>query len=521
MSLKQYLVSTYGECARQQVVALEKSMCKLAKAKNHLIFMLRLKENNIIPYSLRTACPVRTGLGREITDRYHKRLLHARITDLLNQKRFLPISIENQKARLSQTLSNDDYNRICTILHKRAEHIFSKTRERHCQKFSQYMTRQAQQQSESAPTTWVKNISNTQLNDAEIKLLSKGLNFGVTPKSIPNKDFIASIEMASSHLPENEAHMLCSHSAAILKAAKPPKSNISKEEQQAMETLNDKIKKDILILNADKGNCTVVMDKSQYDEKVKDLLHTDAYKPINQDPTIKIENKLQRLWRTMKNKYNMPYKEYIKVYPSGSTTPRFYGLPKIHKPHVPLRPIVAGCGSVSHSLARLIADILKPMAGNTSSFVKNSINFASHIHNINIGEEEEMASFDVESLYTSVPVDAAMKSVETYLKRDRTLADRTDFEIPDILTLLKFCLNHTYFVYNGQYYEQIKGLAMGSPVSPVVANIFMEMWEETALTSCPLDIKPRMWLRYVDDTFTIIPKDKAEELKTISQQHKS
>ena len=97
MSLKQYLVSTYGECARQQVVALEKSMCKLAKAKNYLISMQRLKENNIIPYSLRTACPVRTGLGREITDRYHKRLLHTRITDLLNKKRFLPISIDTKK----------------------------------------------------------------------------------------------------------------------------------------------------------------------------------------------------------------------------------------------------------------------------------------------------------------------------------------------------------------------------------------------------------------------------------------
>ena len=513
MSLKQYLVSTYGECARQQVNALEKSMCKQAKVKNHLIFMIRLRDNNIIPQSLRTICPVQTGLGREITRRYHKRLLLARITDINNQKRLLSDSITNQKSNLQSLLSQSDYNKVLNIIEKRTEFVFTQTKNRHMTKLTRLLSQQSNQQSESTPTNWVKNISDTVLTDGETKLLSKGLNFSVTPRNIPNKDLIASIEMASSHLPQDEARILCSRAASIIKNARPPNSNISKEESQAIKSLKEKTKEDIIILNADKGNCTVVMNQSEYNQKINELLQTNAYHQIEHDPTVKIEGKLQRLWRSMKNKYNIPYKEYMKIYPSGSTCPRLYGLPKVHKPNVPLRPIVSGCGSVSHSLARLIADILKPLAGNTNTFVKNSSEFASLIRNTNIEENEDMVSFDVESLYTSIPVDSALQAVETYLHQDMDLGNRTILDIPDILSLLKFCLKNTYFSFKGKFYEQVQGLAMGSPASPVVANIFMEIWEERALSSCPLDIKPRMFRRYMDDTFTIIPKGKAEELK--------
>ena len=82
------------------------------------------------------------------------------------------------------------------------------------------------------------------------------------------------------------------------------------------------------------------------------------------------------------------------------------------------------------------------------------------------------------------------------LVKDPTLKDRTVIGIDDIILLLEFCLKNTYFSFQGQFFEQVEGAAMGSPVSPIVANLYMEDLEQKALSIAP-------WCRYVDDTFVI------------------
>ena len=74
--------------------------------------------------------------------------------------------------------------------------------------------------------------------------------------------------------------------------------------------------------------------------------------------------------------------------------------------------------------------------------------------------------------------------------------------VKDIILLLEFCLQNTYFCFQGQYYEQVEGVAMGSLVSPKVAYLYMEYFEWKALGTATHPT-PKIWLRYVDDTWVV------------------
>ena len=92
-----------------------------------------------------------------------------------------------------------------------------------------------------------------------------------------------------------------------------------------------------------------------------------------------------------------------------------------------------------------------------------------------------MISFDVTSLFTKVPIEEALQAVSTRLTQDDTLEDRTAIPIADICALTELCLCSTYFSFDAMFFEQVEGAAMGSPLSPIVANLYMEAFEERAL----------------------------------------
>ena len=83
--------------------------------------------------------------------------------------------------------------------------------------------------------------------------------------------------------------------------------------------------------------------------------------------------------------------------------------------------------------------------------------------------------------------------------------------VHNIITLLQYCLDATYFTFKGVHYQQTFGTAMGSPVSVTVAKLVMEEIEEVALSSYP-GTPPRFWKRYVDDTCTAVPAESLTSL---------
>ena len=112
--------------------------------------------------------------------------------------------------------------------------------------------------------------------------------------------------------------------------------------------------------------------------------------------------------------------------------------------------------------------------------------------------DEEIVSFDVVSLFTSIPVDLALKVIQSKLESNHTWKDKTKLTKNQIVELTKIVLYNSFFSYEGTLYHQIFGCAMGSPVSVVIADLVMEHVEVQALST--ITASPRWWFRYVDDS---------------------
>ena len=196
------------------------------------------------------------------------------------------------------------------------------------------------------------------------------------------------------------------------------------------------------------------------------------------------------------------------MYPTGAGIPKFYGLPKVHKAGVPLRPIVSSRGLVTFNTSKELARILKPLAGRSTFSVQNTMDSVEQVKNIRLQPQECIVSYDVKALFTSVPIKPAIKIIKQLLEDDKELQHRTSMTVQHITCLLEFCLNNTCFIFQGRYHEQTEGAAMGSPLSPIIANLYMEAFEKEAINTAPQP--PTFWRRLVDDTFVIIQKTKED-----------
>ena len=114
----------------------------------------------------------------------------------------------------------------------------------------------------------------------------------------------------------------------------------------------------------------------------------------------------------------------------------------------------------------------------------HSQKFSSDIADINILDDETMVSFDVVSLFAAIPVEKVCNYIRKKLEDDYSLHSRSNLDVDDIICLLDFVLSNNYFIYNDDIYKQIHGCAMGSPVSPVIANLCMEEIKEVGIVSC-------------------------------------
>ena len=493
----------------------EKLELKMVDFQNHWRFTLRCLSQDLIPVSIKIKSTVKTPKGINIVRKAERMLMNERVRLINNMITMFRWQIDTCINSLGSLIGVEVMEECHGFISLRRERRHSSTLERQIKKYNLLWQRNTgghssfqhggktreesnKENGEERPIgtnsnpiektqdssssmgkegyrKWVYNLSKTPLTEDQEKVLARGPNFAVIAKP-PVSEYISQIEKACQQLDQGKAEELRGETKAILKNIRPPRPNISKKEEKAIQELRKDQSK--IVLTTDKGVVMVVLEKEDYIRKSEDLLKKNTYRELTADPTNKYKNKLISLFKTTKSQGGINNTTYRRLYPTGAVSPKYYGLPKIHKPGVPLRPIISSRGSATYETAKELANIIKPLVGRSPHHVMNNKDFLENIKDIKLQPDECMISFDVSALFTSIPIDPAIDTIRKQLEEDQDLKERTSMTVDHIISLLEFCLKNTYFSFQGRYYEQTEGAAMGSPISPLVATIYMEEFEK-------------------------------------------
>ncbi len=328
-----------GRNALKLARTLEKSTFKLEAHHRHLHFTHRALDNRWFPKSLRFKAPGSHPIFKKIMERTSFHCMRARIAICHQQIQSTNRIINENQKKLSMLISKESYSRLTEFLKHRAKCVQNNISTRHEKKLWNL-------NSEHAPVTtlesknWVVNLSSKPLSSAEQSILEKGPKFSPTPSQIPYKNIVAEIEAAISTLPDESKDIIRTSAANILRRSQIPNhKNTTTDEHKAIDNLRkDKTR---IVMKADKGNCFVVMDRSDYDDKMNNLLNDrNTYEKVSKPPFKTIERQLNKRLLQLKREQKLDEHTYKKLHSTDSIPPAIRGSVKHHKPNNPLRPIV-------------------------------------------------------------------------------------------------------------------------------------------------------------------------------------
>ena len=253
--------------------------------------------------------------------------------------------------------------------------------------------------------------------------------------------------------------------------------------------------------------------KNVYTQKMTDVLaDTTKFRKVKfhkNNPLRRILNKEIEVREAIKELHannKISNTVFNKLWPTGSQPGILYGLAKVHKPvelYPKVRPILSAVGTPTHSLAKFLVPFFSKINNNEYT-VKDSFQFSKEIVEQDSGLY--MCSLDVESLFTNLPLDETINIICNNVFRGSAIVNSLD--VNEFRNLLNIATKDAFFTFNREYYEQIDGVAMGSPLGPDMANAFLCEHERDWLDNCPEEFKPVLYRRYVDDVFCLF-KDKA------------
>ena len=284
---------------------------------------------------------------------------------------------------------------------------------------------------------------------------------------------------------------------------------------------------DLLLVPVDKSKNLCLMTKQNYEEKIKNVFSdTNKFRPTDHESISKHPINIRALIKKLE-----PYvskNDYYKMLPLEAPK-QSYGTVKCHKPNLPLRPIVSTVDSACNGAEKYIQRIIKPLENLCTFSINSTKQFKNHFLETRDSFDtsvHEIVSIDAQKLYTSVNIELVIdemikeiyKSPTEFFKIDpnekTNLGLSTKIPLKEIFRtfLYQILIKFNCFSTVAGCYQQIDGLSMGSKISPLIANFYLNIMEQKIIKTEIEKGNISAYCRFVDDVYCIIRKDQKNRI---------
>ena len=493
---------------------LENVKRKIIKCKWSIVFNETCLNENILPNytNIRYHDPAVEYTSSALT--YRKSLVRRE----LEEKKNLLIDLENHEKLHHEEFTNYDYDEsivtkptIITLLNEVIDSANNVQKIKTLKKLNELYHGQVMLKDQI--NSFI-NLSRYTLTSVEEQFLNLGLNFHIqgkydklhkqTEMEILYNNIIKLQENGKVTIKQGFPEQLAAESNKHRNTFH--RSIITPQLRTAAQELRNN--QNIVIRKADKSNLYVILDKEDYLTKIDNILSDGSkFKRIEKDSTNSLKKRANDLIQVLNaDQSGFKLNKIVGDYSPGY----MYGTVKIHKANNPLRPIISQCPTPTYQLAKDLNNIITPFMP-TNYSLRSTNDFIDILQTTR--PQGIIASLDVESLFTNVPIDSTINIILQHVYNHPTIKPP---KIPSTILkqLLELCTKQSPFrCPRGKYYLQVEGVAMGSPLGPTFANFYMGHLEQSTFQDIT---KPNIYARYVDDIFIDIEnEEKLLELKQI------
>ena len=282
------------------------------------------------------------------------------------------------------------------------------------------------------------------------------------------------------------------------------KPNTTRKERKLLKDLRDD--NELIKIPADKGTASVLENEENYIGK-----EDDQIKAMDVEECMKSEKSILRHVRTRLitafKDMGLQEKEYSRYLVTAAVVAKLSLLIKTHKPNdnYPGRPVVNQIDDPTYKICKELQKIIHPLTIKAKSYIKDSYHFKQRLKEVVVEDHFIQLSFDVRSLFPSVPVKQTLSLIQGKLQKDRTLKDRTKWKPKQITDLLKICTEETHSMdYQGKIWTQTDGTSIGKSISGDIAAVYMEFYENEYIFDPKKNaLIPIFWVREVDDVYCL------------------